>query len=172
MEQPFTVITDPRNPATVSDLKEQFDLNKKICDKLNELSKGTAQIKQVTQQVNDFMATLTDSATAKPFKEKAKFLTDTLDAMKNELFNEKIQANEDNLRFPLKLEEKLATMNYLLQASDTRPTAAMYVVYNSLSAQIDAQLQKLKNIIDTKIPEFNNMAAGLQKKAIDAEVKE
>jgi len=63
-------------------------------------------------------------------------------------------------------------MNYLLQASDTRPTASMYVVYNSLSDQIDAQLQKLKNVIDTKIPEFNSMAAGLQKKAVDVEVTE
>ncbi|HYK47538.1 MAG TPA: hypothetical protein VEV83_20315 [Parafilimonas sp.] len=172
MEQPFNIITDPRNPATVSELREQFDLNKKICEELNELSKGTAQIKQVTEQINDFVATLTDSATAKSFKEKAKFITDTLDAIKNELFNEKIQANEDNLRFPLKLEEKLATMNYLLQASDTRPTASMYVVYNSLSAQIDAQLRKLKNVIDTKIPEFNTMAAGLQKKAVDVKVSE
>ena len=172
MEQPFTIITDPRNPATVADLKEQFDLNAKICKKLNELSRGTAQIKKVTAGINDFIETITDSATAKSFKEKGKAITDSLDSIKNELFNEKIQANEDNLRFPLKLEEKLATMNYLLQASDTKPTAGMYAVYNSLSAQIDAQLQKLQKLIDTKIPEFNNMAKAIQKQAIDVNVKE
>ncbi|MGI8952876.1 MAG: VPS10 domain-containing protein [Chitinophagaceae bacterium] len=172
MEQPVTVITDPRNPATVADLKEQFDLNAKICKKLNELSKGTAQIKQVKNQINNFIGNITDSATAKPFKEKGKIIVDSLEAVKNELFNEKIQANEDNLRFPLKLEEKLATMNYLLQASDTKPTASMYDVYNNLSAQIDAQLQKLKNIIDTKIPEFNKLAGSIQKPPVDVNVKE
>ncbi len=172
MEQPFTVIRDPRNPASVADLKDQFDLNTKICKKLNDLSKGTAQVKKIKTQINDFLATLTDSIKAKPFKDIGKSIIDSMDAVKNELFNEKIQANEDNLRFPLKLEEKLATMNGELQASDTKPTASMYAVYNSLSVQIDAQLQKLKDILDTKIPEFNTMARGIQKQAIDAEVRE
>ncbi len=172
MEQPFNIVADPRNPATVADLKEQFDLNAKICAKLNELNKSTAQIKKVKQQINEFNAAIGDSTKAKPFVAKGKQISDSLDAVKNELFNEKIQANEDNLRFPLKLEEKLATMNSLLQASDSKPTAGMYAVYNSLSKQIDFQLQKLKNIIDTQLPQFNSMAKGVQKEVIDAEVKE
>ncbi len=161
MEQPFTIITDPRNPSTIADLKEQFDLNATICKKLNELSKATGQIKKVTTQINDFLSTIMDSAVAKPFRAKGKAITDALDLVKNELFNEKIQANEDNLRFPLKLEEKLATMNYMLQTSDTKPTAGMYAVYHSLSSQIDTQLQKLKNILDTQVSGFNAMAKGM-----------
>lgn len=172
MEQSFNVITDPRNPATVADLKEQFDLNAKICKKLNEIAKANAQIKQVSVQINSFIATITDSATAKPFKEKGKAIIDSIEAVKNELFNEKIQSDEDNLRFALKLEEKIATMNYQLQAADTKPTASMYTVYNSLSAQIDAQLSKLKNILDTKVPEFNKMAGAVQKPPLDINVKE
>jgi hypothetical protein len=163
---------DPRNSATVANLKEQFDLNAAICKKLNEIANGTAQIKQVTGQVNHFMATLTDSAAAKPFKEKGRALIDSMNAVKNELFNEKIQADEDNLRFPLKLEEKIATLNYQLQNADKRPTASMHAVYNDLSRQIDAQLQKLKTILNTKVPEFNNLAGTVQKPPLDAMVKE
>lgn len=166
-QQEFNIIRDPRNPATVADLQEQFDLNKKINDKENGIAKATAQIKLVTQQINTFIASIKDSAIAKPFKEKGKAIIDSLTGIKNELFNEKIQANEDNLRFPLKLEEKLASMLYLLQASDTKPTASMYEVYKNLSALIDIQIQKLKKINDTKIPEFNNMASGIQKPVID-----
>ncbi len=171
-EQPFTVLQDPRNPATTADLKEQFDLNAKNCAKLNDLHKGVMQIAQVTDQVNNFIATITDTAKAKPFKDLGNAIIDSITAIRDALYNNKIQADEDNLRFPLRLEEKLATMNYQLQASDTKPTAGMYTVYNSLSAQIDAQLQKLKNILDTKIPEFNKMAAGIQKQAVDTNVKE
>jgi photosystem II stability/assembly factor-like uncharacterized protein len=172
MEQPFTVIPDPRNTATVAELKEQFDLNAKICKKLNELAKGAAQIKKVKGQITDFLASITDSVKAKPFKESGKALMDSLEAIKNELYNEKIQANEDNLRFPLKLEEKLATMNAMLQGSDSKPTAGMYAVYNSLSGQIDTQLQKLKQMLDSKLPAFNASAKEIQKQAIDAEVKD
>ncbi len=171
MEQSFNIVNDPRNPATLADLKEQFDLNAKICIKLNEIAKGTAQVKKIKTQINDFIGAFDDSVKAKPFKDSGKQITDSLDAVKNELFNEKIRANEDNLRFPLKLEEKLATMNGLLQASDTKPTAGMYAVYNSLSSQIDIQLARLKNIIDNKLAAFNTMAKEVQRVAIDPVVK-
>ncbi len=171
-EQSFTVITDPRNTSTIEDLKEQFDLNMLVCKKLNEIAKGNAQIKQVTAQINHFIATLTDSVAAKPFKEKGKAIIDSLEAVKNELYNEKIQADEDNLRFPLKLEEKLAGMNYQLQASDTKPTAGMHNVYNSLRERIDVQLQKLKAILESKVPEFNKMAGSVQKPPVDIIVHE
>ena len=169
-EQTFQVIPDPRNSATVADLKEQFELNAAICKKLNAIANGTAQIKQVTEQVNHFIATLTDSVAAKPFKEKGKALIDSMNAVKNELFNEKIQADEDNLRFPLKLEEKIATLNYQLQQSDKRPTAAMHAVYTDLSRQIDAQLQKLKALLDTQVPAFNKLSGTVQKPPLDATV--
>lgn len=158
MEQPFSILSDPRNPATINDLKAQFDLNTSICAKLNQLSKATTQIKEVTAQINGFLTKILDPVFAKPFIMKGNEIIDSLNLVKNELYNEKIQANEDNLRFPLKLEEKLATMNNLLQASDTRPTASMYTVYYSLSSQIDTQLLKLKLIMDTKVPAFNAMA--------------
>ena len=138
----------------------------------NEIAKANAQIKQVTKQINDFIASIKDSVTAKPFKEKGKLIVDSLTSIKNELFNEKIQANEDNLRFPLKLEEKLASMLYLLQASDTKPTASMYEVYKNLSMLVDIQIQRLKKLLDTKVPEFNSLAAGVQKSVIDMNVKD
>ena len=172
MEQPFNVIADPRNAASVADLKEQFDLNEKICKRLNEIAKANAQIKQVTSQINAFIATIADSAAAKPFKENGKAIIDSMEAVKNGLYNEKIQSDEDNLRFPLKLEEKIATLNYQLQASDTKPTTGMYTVYNSLSEQIDVQLAKLKNILDNKVPEFNKMASSVQKPPLDIDVKD
>jgi len=139
---------------------------------LNEIAKGNAQIKQVTEQVNHFMAAITDSATVRSFREKAKAITDSLDAVKNELFNEKIQADEDNLRFPLKLEEKIALLNFMLQSADSKPTASMHTVYNSLSAQIDIQLLRLKNILDQKVPEFNTLAGSIQKPPLDTRVKD
>ena len=171
-EQLFRIIADPRNSATVADLKEQFDLNMSICKKLNEIAKGNAQIKQVTAQINHFMASITDSVSVRSFREKVKGITDSLDAIKNELFNEKIQADEDNLRFPLELEEKIATLNYEVQNSDTKPTASMYTVYSSLSSQIDIQLLRLKNILDMKVPELNKFAISLQKPILDTQVKE
>ena len=171
-EQAFAIITDPRNPATVADLQEQFDLNAAICKKLNEIAHANAQINQVKAQLNSFIAGISDSSEARPFKIKAKALTDELDSIKNELFNEKIQANEDNLRYPVKLEEKIATLNYQLQASDSRPTASMQEVCRAISALIDLQLKKLSDILDKELPAFNEMAKSRKTEVLDSKVKE
>ena len=171
-EQTLHVVADPRNPATMADLKEQFDLNLSICKKLNEIATGNAQIRQVSAQVNQFIASITDSITARPFKLMGKAITDSLDAVKNELYNEKIQADEDNLRFPLKLEEKIAILNSMLQSSDTRPTTSMVTVFNSLSDRTDEQLKRLKRTLDNQVPEFNKLAGSVQKPPLDVQVKE
>ena len=42
----------------------------------------------------------------------------------------------------------------------------------SLSEQIDAQLAKLKNILDNKVPEFNKMANRYSKPPLDINVKD
>ncbi|GAC1426358.1 MAG: hypothetical protein NVSMB67_29150 [Flavisolibacter sp.] len=171
-EQSFFVLADPRNPASLSDLQEQYDLNKNICAQLNAIARANAQIKKVKTEINNFMSSLPDSATAKSFHPRVKEIVDSLDAVQNELYNEKIKSDEDNLRFALKLEEKIAMLNYQLQAADTRPTASMKLVYNSLGDQINYQLNRLKIIMETKIPEFNKLAKAVQRPPISSPVKE
>ncbi|HLX93934.1 MAG TPA: hypothetical protein VKR32_19760, partial [Puia sp.] len=56
--------------------------------------------------------------------------------------------------------------------ADTKPTSGMIESFNSLSERIDAQLQKLKVILDKQIPPFNEAAKARQKPAIDISVKD
>ena len=46
-----------------------------------------------------------------------KGMIDSLTAVKEALYNEKIQSDEDNLRFPLRLEEKIATLELSVSGS-------------------------------------------------------
>ena len=133
---------------------------------MNKIAKAKQTITQITEQINRFNATITDSAKAKPFKMMGQSIIDSMKAIKNNLLNEQIQSDEDNLRFPLRLEEKIATMNYQMQASDTRPTASMHAVYESLSQQIDAEIEKLNSLLAKEVPEFNKMAESYIGKAI------
>jgi hypothetical protein len=47
----------------------------------------------------------------------------------------------------------------------------MYETYNSLSARVDVQLQKLKAVFDTALPKLNEMIKAKQKAVIDTKVK-
>jgi len=170
--QPFTVLKDPRNSATQADLKEAFDLAMKVHVKLNEVARATKQIRDISNQLNDFCEGIKDSVEAMPYKKMASAITDSLQPIKDALYNSKIKAGEDNLRFPMRLEEKLSALNAILTGEDSKPTASMYAAYESLSARIDIQLKKLKAITDQKIPAFNEAAKQKQKAAIDSSVKD
>ena len=71
----------------------------------------------------------------------------------------KAKAPQDVLAFPVMLNDKMAGVGSNVANSDTRPTASSYVVYNDLKNRIDAQLAKLKAIVDKKVPAFNKMVA-------------
>jgi photosystem II stability/assembly factor-like uncharacterized protein len=139
-EQSFVIAKDPRSSTTQADFQEQFELNAAIVKELNKIAKAKQTITQITEQINRFNATFTDSAKVKPFKTMGQSLID--------------------------LEEKIATMNYQMQASDTRPTASMHAVYESLSQQIDAQIEKLNTLLAKEIPAFNKAAEIYQGKAL------
>jgi len=126
----------------------------------------------VRDQLNAFVEAIEDSAEAKPYKTLSKPIIDSLTAVEDALHNSKIKAGEDDLRFPMRLEEKLGAVNAAIIGTDTKPTAAMYESFNSLSARIDVQLQKLKAIIDKQIPAFNEAAKARQKAVIDVKVKD
>jgi photosystem II stability/assembly factor-like uncharacterized protein len=163
----FNVIEDPRDNSSIADLQTQFDLAEKIHDKLLQTAKATKQIRSVTDQMNSYLSTFKDSVSAKPFKDAAKPILDSLDKISDELYNPKIKTSEDDLRYPVKLEEKLSTLNSAIEDGDVKPTASMYDVLSDLSIRIDSRLNRLSNVINNMIPLFNQMAAKHQADIID-----
>ncbi len=170
--QNFVVLNDPRSSFTTADLNEQHNLAIKVHNKMNELGKATKQIRNLRDQLNGFVGAIEDSAEAKPFKNLSKPIIDSLSAIDDSLHNSKIKAGEDDLRFPMRLEEKLTALNGTIIGEDAKPTNAMIDSYNSLAARVDRQLLKLKVIVDKQIPAFNDAAKARQKAAIDIKVKD
>jgi hypothetical protein len=59
------------------------------------------------------------------------------------------------LNFPIRLNNKLAALLGVVSRSETPPTDQSYAVYAELAGLIDAQLQKLGQIMKTDVPAFN-----------------
>ncbi|MEZ5012914.1 MAG: hypothetical protein R2794_01355 [Chitinophagales bacterium] len=165
-EQAFAIRIDPRNPATVADLQAQFDLNKKICDKLNEIAAATAQIRSIIAQIDAYAAEEKDAEKRATFVAKGEVVKDSLTAIQERLYNPKVLAYEDNLKFPIQLEEKIAGLNYFLQMADTGPTKTMLAKYNDLNARIQVQLDLLHAIVQNEVPALNKIAGSTTMQAI------
>ena len=153
---PFVIKKDPRNPSTQQDLQAQFDLNARICSKLDEIVTANNQIHDLTEQMNNY---LSKTPTAdKQLVEKGHAIVEALYAVETQLHNPLIIAYEDNLKFPIMLEEKLAGLNWFLQFADAAPTKSMYTKFDDLSARIQVQLNALQQIVQQDVSAFNTMA--------------
>ncbi|MEO8074174.1 MAG: glycosyl hydrolase, partial [Acidobacteriota bacterium] len=153
----FAIKADPRLAAKQEDFVKQYDLMTKINDKLSETHKSIAEIREVKKQLTDVAGKLKPEQ--KDLADKAREIVKQLTAVEEELIQTKIKSGQDALNFPIKLNNKLASLNASVGSSDDAPTAQAYTVYNDLSARIDAQLAKLAKIKSEDIAEFNKQFA-------------
>ncbi|CAN5345544.1 hypothetical protein BH20ACI1_BH20ACI1_25120 [soil metagenome] len=153
----FVIKADPRLSTTQEDFVKQYDLMTKINDKLSETHKSILEIREVKKQLTDVAGKLKPEQ--KDLADKAREIAKQLTAVEEELIQTKIKSGQDALNFPIKLNNKLASLNASIGSSDDPPTAQAYTVYNDLSARINAQLAKLSKIKSEDIAEFNKQFA-------------
>ena len=72
----------------------------------------------------------------------------------------------DRMSQPQRLNAKLAELTSVVASADSAPTRQSYEVFEDLSARTEAQLQRLKEAIDTDLAEFANMLHELEVPAI------
>ena len=92
-----------------------------------------------------------------PVKKGAKDLTDQLTAIEETIYQTKLKADEDALNFPIRINNKLASVENVVEDTDVAPTAQSYEVFDQLSAQLQTQLDQLHKIETAGIADFNKL---------------
>jgi hypothetical protein len=154
MTENFEVKGDPRLTTTAADYAKQLDLSLKIRDKLTETHNAIIQIRDVKKQIDDLVKRVGGPGT---IADSGRSLTRKLTEVEEALYQTKNQSSQDPLNFPIRLNNKLAALLGVVARSETPPNDQSLEVYNELSGQIDAQLQKLGQIMKTDVPAFNQM---------------
>lgn len=156
---PFTIVKDPRSNASDADLLAQFDFLNGIRDKLSETHRGIKQIRDVRAQVNDILKRTKGQEGTAALAEAGKAMLAKLKAVEEALYQTKNQSNQDPLNFPIRLNNKLAAVAGTAAMGDYRPTDQAVAVRDELTAQIDAQLTTLRQVLATDLPAFNKLVA-------------
>lgn len=135
---PLTVLQDPRNTASIADLKAQYDFVNSGIAKMNELNKTIREIRKVRDQLHDVRANINDET-----------LTAEIDSMmmraqniEKALYQTKNRSSQDPLNFPIRLNNKYGHVIALATIGFNRPTASMYAVKAELEALIDDEIAK------------------------------
>jgi photosystem II stability/assembly factor-like uncharacterized protein len=157
MTEKVVVKPDPRLQTTAADYAKQLELGLKIHDKLSETHNAIIEIREIRKQIDDLLKRLRGQPNFKTINDASTVLNKNLTTIEEALYQTKNQSSQDPLNFPIRLNNKLAALGGVVSGSDYPPTAQSYVVYDDVVAQIDAQLQKLAQILKTDVPAFNQL---------------
>ncbi len=157
LTQSFDIKPDPRLNTTAADYTKQLELGLKIRDKLSETHNAIIQIREVRRQVEDLLKRVAGQAQYKAVVDAGTALNKNLTSIEEALYQTKNQSSQDPLNYPIRLNNKLAALAGVVGSADAAPTAQSYAVYDEVVTQIDAQLQKLSQVMSTDVSAFNKL---------------
>ncbi len=133
--RPFQIEINPNwKGITPEDLEEQFELASKIRDRTSEANQAVIDIRKAKEKLQ---------AADQPDEE----LLAQLSAIEEALYQVKNRSNQDPLNFPIRLNNRLASLRRSVENGDAKPTDGAYQVYDELTAELHGHLQKLSPLL-------------------------
>ncbi len=159
LTQPLLVNKHPLyTDVTDADLKEQFDLAIQIRDKVSEANNAVIQIRGVKSQVAD---RLSKAASDAKLKAAGDTLTKNLSAVEEEIYQVRNQSGQDPLNFPIKLNNRLASLLSMVCHGDGKPIGNALPIFKDLTAELKLQTDKLQQVLKRDLTAFNTEAKRL-----------
>ncbi|MEP6494330.1 MAG: glycosyl hydrolase [bacterium] len=157
VSQSFVVKRNPMHEATDADLQAQFTLAIQLRDKVSEANNAVIQMRDVKRQVTD---RLTKSPDAQ-LKAAGDKLSKNLSTVEEEVYQVKNQSGQDPLNFPIKVNNRLASLLSVVSRADARPIANAYPIFTDLKGELKVQTDLLQKVLNTDLVVFNNEAKRL-----------
>jgi photosystem II stability/assembly factor-like uncharacterized protein len=158
-EVPFEVLPDPRAKATAADLAAQYAFLREANAKLSQVHKEIRKIREARAQLTALRERLGDDEGGRAVGDAAKALDRKMTAVEEALYQTKNRSRQDPLNYPVRLNNKLAAVAGDASLGDNAPTAQQRAVKEQVTAAIDAELVKLREIWEKDLPAFNALAA-------------
>jgi hypothetical protein len=155
LTQPLVVKRHPLRSTTDADLQEQFDLGIQIRNKVSEANDAVILIRNIKQQVKDRLEKSKDSQLA----DAAGRLTANLSAVEEAIYQVKNQSNQDPLNFPIKINNRIASLLRAVNTGDGKPIASIEPIFQDLVGELKVQTDKLQDVLTADLPAFNKEAA-------------
>lgn len=136
--KPLAIKLDPRlKGVTEADVKEQFALAMDLRNKTSQANEAVIKIRKIKKAMTE--------ATRKDTK-----LMDKLSAIEESLYQVKNQSSQDPLNFPIKLNNRLASLWRSVETGDAKPTAGAYQVTEELTKELRGHLAALETLLASK----------------------
>ena len=149
----FSVEMNPNlEGITPEDLQEQFDLSQQIMAKTTEANEAVIKIRKIRSQIEKLGPFNNDQ-----LANGVNGMMEKLSAIELDLYQVQNQSPQDPLNFPIKLNNRLASLRRSVENGQAKPTDAAYVVFDELKKELTDHLQKLKGVMNNDLKAVNQM---------------
>ena len=139
----FEIKMDPRiKDITMADMQEKFNLAIQIRDQVTLANNAVIKIRSIKEKLNDEA-----KASKKGLSKKSLNLIAAISAIEENIYQVRNQSSQDPLNFPIKLNNKLASLMRVVESGDYKPTAGSYKVFDELKAELAVELNQLNKLL-------------------------
>ncbi|MEO5763240.1 MAG: glycosyl hydrolase [Vicinamibacteria bacterium] len=165
--QPFVIKREETllKDITDADLQARFDLAIQVRNKASQANEAILLIRGITGQVDARIKQLDTGKKPSSVLLTARAFNAKLGAVESEIYQVKNQSSQDPLNFPIKLNNKIAALQGVIESADAKPTDQSREVFKMLSDKLDVQLGQMDAIIKNDLPKLVIL---LQKKKLES----
>lgn len=139
----FELKRDPRvNDVTISDMQEKFNLAMQIRDQVTVANDAVIKIRAIKEKLHEEA-----KASKKGLSKSSASLIAAISQIEENLYQVRNQSSQDPLNFPIKLNNKLASLMRVVESGDYKPTAGSYKVFDELKAELAIEINQLNKIL-------------------------
>jgi hypothetical protein len=149
--QPLVIRKHPLRNTPDADLAEQFNLALQIRDKISEANNAVIQIRKIKEGVKDRLAKSQDAQ----LKAAADRLVTDLSAVEQDIYQVKNQSGQDPLNFPIKTNNRFASLLGMTLRGEGKPTANIYPIFEDLKKELKAETDRLQQVLSKELAAFN-----------------
>src|SRR5262249_50253731 len=95
----------------------------------------------------------------KPMTTALENLKGKLTAVEEAVYQVKNRSGQDPLNFPIKLNNKIAHLQGVVEGADAKPTDQTYAAFKELSGELQAELEKLNDAMNKDVTAVNKIIA-------------
>ena len=123
-----------------------------IRDKVyKEANNAVIQMRDLKKQVADRLGKSTDDR----LKQVGGGLDKNLSGVEEEVYQVRNQSGQDPLNFPIKTNNRLASLLRVVTAGDGKPLASTYPIFNDLKAELTGETDQLQIVLTRDLTAFN-----------------
>jgi photosystem II stability/assembly factor-like uncharacterized protein len=160
----FSIVRHPWIPGiTDADLVAQYAFGAKVRDQVTAANNAVVAIRRVKAQVTDRTTKSKDAALASA----AEGVTTKASGIEEQVYQVRNQSNQDPLNFPIKVNNRLATLLSMSERGDGRPTNNLDEIFGILRTELAGYTDALAKVWAEDLPKLNAELARLKLPPVD-----